>query len=279
MLLGAAVLSILTALLFGAMPALRSMRVDPQAALQTAAGRVANTREGRRTRSVLVAAEVACTVVLLIVTGLLLRSFSRLLTQERDFDAGRVTLAQVNLYTPQYGDKEKDSAALRARFVDRALDDLGHLPGVQSVAMTSEMPMAGETWVDGIFRPDHPLPPGQEPSANMRWVSPSYAATLRIPLLAGRDLQPSDKDHPTHVLVSQQTAHTIWPGEDPVGKTFTTGEPTKFTVVGVVADARINDLKNTASMIYLPYWQNPWWRAYFFVRGSQSATFVASSIR
>ena len=278
-LLGAALLSILTALLFGAMPALRSMRVDPQSALQTTAGRVANTREGRRTRSLLVAGEVACTVVLLIVTGLLLRSFSRLLTQERDFDAGRVTLAQVNLYAPQYGDKEKDSAALRARFVDRALDDLGRLPGVQSVAMTSEMPMAGETWVDGIFRPDHPLPPGQEPSANMRWVSPSYAATLRIPLLAGRDLQSSDKDHPTNVLVSQQTAQTIWPGEDPVGKTFTTGEPTKFTVVGVVADARINDLKSTASMIYLPYWQNPWWRAYFFVRGSQSATVVAPSIR
>jgi ABC-type antimicrobial peptide transport system permease subunit len=64
-----------------------------------------------------------------------------------------------------------------------------------------------------------------------------------------------------------------------VGKTFTTGEPTKFTVVGVVADARINDLKTTASMIYLPYWQNPWWRAYFFVRGSQSATVLAPSIR
>jgi predicted permease len=278
-LLGAAGLSILTALLFGAMPALRSMRVDPQSALQNVSGRVANTREGRRTRSLLVAGEVACTVVLLIVTGLLLRSFSHLLTQQRDFDAGRVTLVQVNLYAPQYGDKQEKSAALRAGFVDRSLQDLGRLPGVQSVAMTSEMPLAGETWVDTIFRPDHPVAPGHQPNANMRWVSPSYAGTLRIPLLSGRDLQPSDKDHPTNVLISQQTARAVWLGENPVGKTFNTGNQTSFTVVGVVADARINDLKNTVNMIYLPYWQNPWWRAYFFVRSAQPTTALAASIR
>jgi predicted permease len=78
-LLAAAGLSILTALLFGALPALRSMRVDPQSAMQASSNRVANSREGQRTRNVLIASEVACTVVLLIVTGLLMRSFSRLL--------------------------------------------------------------------------------------------------------------------------------------------------------------------------------------------------------
>ena len=102
----------------------------------------------------------------------------------------------------------------------------------------------------------------------MRWVSPSYIDTLKIPLIEGRNLQPSDREHPTNALISQQSAHTIWPGEDPLGKTFTTGEDATYTVVGVVADARINDLKKTASMIYLPYWQNPWWRAYFLVRSS-----------
>jgi predicted permease len=141
------------------------------------------------------------------------------------------------------------------------------------------MPLAGETWIDNVYRPDHPVPRNQEPAANMRWVSPSYLDTLRIPLIEGRNLQASDREHSNNALVSQQAARTIWPGEDPLGKTFTTGDKEKYTVVGVVADARINDLKKTANMVYLPYWQNPWWRAYFFLRSSQPASALTDSIR
>jgi predicted permease len=278
-LLAAVGLSILTALLFGSLPALRSLRVDPQAALQSNSSRMASTREGRRTRNLLVGVEVACTVVLLIVTGLLVRSFSRVLTQQREFDAHNVTLAQVDLFAPQYGDDMDKSQNVRAAFIDRALENLRQIPGVQSVAMTSEMPLAGDTWVDGIERPDHPLPPQLEPDANMRWISPGYLDVLRIPLLEGRNLQASEKDHPTNALISQQTARTIWPGEDPVGKTFTTGDKTVYTVVGVVADARINDLKKTASMIYLPYWENPLWREHFLIRSNQPTSSLSDSIR
>jgi len=278
-LLAAAALSILTALLFGSLPALRSMRVDPQSALQSNSSRMANTREGKRTRNLLVAAEVACTVVLLIVTGLLVRSFSRLLTQQREFDSHQVTLAQVDLFSPQYGDDMNVSAATRAAFIDRALENLRQLPGVQSVAMTSELPLGGDTWVDDILRPDHPVPPTQEPTANMRWVSPGYVDTLRIPLMEGRNLQPSDRDHSANALISQQTARTVWPGQDPVGKTFTTGDTKQYTVVGIVADARINDLKKTASMVYLPYWENPLWREYFLIRSEQPTSTLSDSIR
>ena len=278
-LLAAAGLSILTAVLFGALPALRSMRVDARSAMQSNSGRVASSREGRRTRNLLVAAEVACTVVLLIVTGLLLRSFSRLLTQQREFDSRHVTLAQVDLYAPQYGDTISGSDTVRAAFIDHALESLGRLPGVESVAMTSEMPLAGDNWIDGIYRPDHPVPRNQEPAANMRWVSPSYLDTLRIPLIEGRNLQASDRDHPNNALISQQMARAAWPGENPLGKTFTIGDAEKYIVVGVVADARINDLKKTANMVYLPYWQNPWWRAYFFLRSSQPASALMDSIR
>jgi predicted permease len=145
--------------------------------------------------------------------------------------------------------------------------------------MTSELPIGGETWVDSIVRADRPMSPGQEPHANIRWVSPSYISTLKIPLIAGRDLQPSDQNHPTNVLISEQAAHAAWPGEDPVGRMFELDGDTKYTVVGVVADARINDLKRTASMVYVPYWQNPWWRAFFFIRSPQSASALADSIR
>jgi len=276
-LLVAAGLSIVTALLFGLLPALRSIRVDPQMAMSATPGRVSDSREGQRARWLLVGGEVACTVALLIVCGLLVRSFSQLMTQQRDFDADYVTLIQVNLDTPQYGNSS--GVTTRGNFIDRALNDLGQLPGVQSVAMTSEMPMGGESWVGSIIREDHPVPLGQAPSANRRWVSPSYISTLKIPLRAGRNLQPADRNHPTDVLITEHTARTAWPGEDPIGKGFKLGGDTQYTVVGVVADARINSLKSTASIVYVPYWQNPLLRTYFLLRSPQPTTALADSIR
>ena len=278
-LLGAAGLSILTAVVFGLLPALRSMRVDPQSALQTSTVRVSSSRESRRTRHLLVGAEVACTLALLIVTGLLVRSFSTLLDQNRDFDSSHVTLAQVYLYAPEYGDAVKNSDQARAGFQDRALAALAHIPGVQSVASTSETPMGGDTWINLVQRPDHPLPDAATPDANIRWISPTYAATLHIPLVAGRDLEPSDKDHNTNALISEKAARSIWPDENPVGRTFKMGDATVYTVVGVLADARINDLQTTASMIYLPYWQNPWWRVNFLIRSPEATAGLTSAIQ
>lgn len=280
-LLGAAALSILTAFLFGLLPALRAIHVDPQSALQTSTIRVSASRESRRTRHLLVAAEVACTVALLIVTGLLVRSFATLLDQNRDFDSSHVTYAQVFLYATQYGNSSSDpkTQAVRAAFDDRALAALAQIPGVQSVASTSETPMGGETWINLIQRPDHPLPDAQTPDANIRWISPSYAATLRIPLVAGRDLTGADRNHPTNALISEKAARAIWPGTSPIGHTFKMGDDTVYTVVGVLADARINDLQSTANMIYLPYWQNPWWRLNFLIRSPEATSGLAPAIR
>ncbi|HET7347370.1 MAG TPA: ABC transporter permease [Acidobacteriaceae bacterium] len=278
-LLGAAALSILTALFFGMLPALRSMRIDPQTALQAGSTRVSSSRETQHTRHLLVGAEVACTLALLIVTGLLVRSFATLLNQNRDFDASHVTLAQVYLYAPQYGDSIKDSQKVRGAFQDRAIAALHQIPGVQSVASTSEQPLAGDTWIDAIGRPDHPLPPNETPTANVRWISPGYASTLRIPLRAGRDLSDDDKNHPTNALISEKAARAIWPGENPIGRIFTLGNVTRYTVVGILADARINDLKTTANMIYLPYWENPWWRVNFLIRSPQPTAGLTPEIQ
>lgn len=275
----AAGLSILTALFFGLLPALRSMRVDPQTALQTGTTRVSSGRESRRTRHLLVATEVACTVALLIVTGLLVRSFSTLLGQNRNFDSSRVTLARAFMYAPQYGDEVDKNGTARGAFIERTITALGRIPGVQSVASVSELPLAGDVWIDNVTRPDHPVPAGHEPSANIRWISPGYAATLRIPLVAGRDLTGDDKNHPTNVLISQDAARTIFPETNPIGHILHLNDKTDFTVVGILADARINQLDHTAPMIYIPYWQSPWWRVTFLVRSPQPASALASSIR
>jgi hypothetical protein len=176
-------LSIAAAIVFGMLPALRSLRVAPQAALQANSTRAANTQEIRRTRSVMVAAQVACTVVLLIVTSLALRSFSHLMRQNRGFDSSRVTLAQVDLFAPRYGDFSGTTTA-KLIFADRALAALNRLPGVQSVALTSATPLTGETWVDTLNRPDHPIPPAEQPPINVRFINQDYLTTMQIPRLS-----------------------------------------------------------------------------------------------
>ena len=272
-LVGALGLSVATALLFGLVPAIRSLRIEPQSALKTKSQNAASTRAGERARNMLVAGEVACTVGLLILCGLLLRSLSTVLTQHRDFDASHLTLVRVDLNGRRY-----DSGAVRASFMGKAMSRLRDIPSVQSVALTSATPLTGNTWVDGMFRPDRPTREGEAPIANMRWVSPSYVSTLRIPLLEGRDLKPSDRNHPTNVLISQRTAREVWPHEDAVGRTFKAGGET-YTVVGVVANARINSLKNTENMVYVPYWGNPWWWTTYLIRSPLPASSLAPLIR
>jgi predicted permease len=278
----AAGLSTLSAVLFGILPALRSLSVPPQAVLQINSARAANSREGRHTRNVLVAAEVAGTVVLLIVTGLVLRSFSRLLRQDRGFDSSNVTAAQVDLFTSQYGDRLSNIKAVKLAFVDRTLAALAGLPGVQSVAVTSAMPLTGETWVDELVRPDHPVPQAERPLINVRWINSAYLATMQIPLLAGRNLSPADRADPYVALISAKTARDGFPGEDPVGRTIEGIVPDDkhpITVIGVVADARINGLKDAAPMVYMPYWTWTPWTLTFLVRSSQAGETLIPEVR
>ena len=278
-LLFAAGLSMLTAVFFGLLPALRTLHVDPQSAMQTNPARVANTREGAATRNLLVAAEVACTVVLLIVTGLVIHSFAHILDQERGFHADHVTVAQVDLYAPEFGGPDAKANQAKNAFIDRTLAQLQQLPGVSAAAMTSAMPFTGDRWIDGVNRPDHPVPAGQGAKANIRWVSPAYLSLMHIPIINGRGLSPQDRDHLMNVVISQKLARDAWPGEDPVGKDFNQGDNGGYTVVGVAADAHINNLKTVTDMVYKPYWNDPPWTVSLLVRSAQPTDAIASSIR
>jgi len=280
-LLFSAGLSIAAAIVFGMLPALRSLRVAPQAALQANSTHAANTQESGRTRSLMVAAQVACTVVLLIVTSLALRSFSHLLHQDRGFDSSRITLAQVDLFAPQYGDFSGTRTA-KLIFTDRALAALNRLPGVQSVALTSATPLTGETWVDTLNRPDHPIPPADQPPINVRFVNQDYLSTMQMPLISGRNIVAADRAYPYVALISERTAREAFSGEDPVGKKINPIAPDDnhpMTVIGVVADTRINGLKDTAAMVYVPYWTFTPWTLSFLVRSSQPSDALISEIR
>jgi predicted permease len=274
-------LSIAAAIVFGMLPALRSLRVAPQAALQANSTRAANTQESQRTRSLMVAAQVACTIVLLIVTSLALRSFSHLMRQNRGFDSSRVTLAQVDLFAPQYGDFSGTTTA-KLIFTDHALAALYRLPGVQSVALTSATPLTGETWVDTLNRPDHPIPPAEQPPINVRFINQDYLSTMQIPLVSGRNIVAADRANPYVALISERTAREAFPGEDPVGKKINPIAPDDnhpVTVIGVVADTRINGLKDTAAMVYVPYWSFTPWTLSFLVRSSQPSDAMIPEMR
>jgi predicted permease len=281
-LLFAAAVSIMAAVTFGILPALRSMHVHPQAALQANSSRTVNSREGNRTRGLLVAGQVACTVVLLIVTSLVLRSFSRLLHQDRGFDSSHVTLAQVDLFSPEFGDKIPNVKAVKLAFVDRSLTALQQLPGVQSVTVTSAAPLTGETWVDDLTRPDHPVPQAQEPLINLRWIDHEYLSTMQIPLIEGRNFTVADRANPYVALISEKTAREGFPGENPIGRKISDIVPDdehSVTVIGVVADTRINGLKDTAAMVYMPYWAYTPWTLSFLVRSSQSSDALIPEMR
>ncbi len=275
-------LSVLAALSFGILPAIRSLRIHPHAALQANSTRTVNSQEGRQTRNLLVAGQVACTVILLIVTSLVLRSFSHLLRQDRGFDSSHVTLAQVDLFTPQYGDSQSNIKTVKLAFADRVLAGLQQLPGVQSATITSAAPLTGETWVDDLTRPDHPLPPAQLLPINVRWIDQNYLGTMQIPMIAGRNFTASDRNNPYLALISERTAREGFPGENPVGRQISDIVPDdkhNVTVIGVVADTRINGLKDRAAMVYMPYWTYTPWMLTFLVRSSQPSNALIPAMR
>lgn len=279
-------LSIATSLGFGILPALRSFRVMPQSALQASSTRLTSSKQAAHTRKMLVAIEVACSITLLIVTGLLTRSFSHLLTQDRAFNSQSVSVARADLSSSRYSSGEgipdnpgADPGSLaRAEMIDRTLDKLRALPGVQSVAATSVIPLTGDTSVDGIHRVDHPVPEGQVPMANRRFISPGYLSTMRIPLIAGRDFSEEDRTNPRVVIVSEKTAKAAWPDENPLGRSIRHWGRV-YTVVGVTADARISDLKRDVAVYYLPYWDFPPATPVFLVRSSQAIQALGPEMR
>jgi predicted permease len=274
----AVALTVLTALAVGSFPALRSLQNEPQQILQTRSTRIFSAREATASRRFLVGFEVACTLVLLIFTSLVARSFARILSQNRAFDSNHVIVAQVNLLNPRYDQGGDSGSRARSSFVDRALDRLRAMPGVQFAAVTSAMPLTGESNVYGIHRADHPLAEDEAPTANLRNISPQYFAAMRIPLLAGQEFDEKERDHPDHAILSEKAAKVAWPGENPLGRTFRINGRT-YTVGGIAADARIIDLKSDAPVVYLPYWHDPPSTVLFLVRGSQSLEGLASTIR
>jgi predicted permease len=270
--------SAITALLSGIFPALNSLRSNPQRALQSSSTRVIRVGRASFARRALITFEIACTVVLLIVTGLVVRSFSRVLNQQHDFDAKHVVLAEVDLLSPRYEVANDSGDSARSAFIGRVLDKIRSAPSVEFAAITSTMPLTGDAAVHSIYRPDHPLPEGEVPTANLRNVSPGYFATMQTRLIAGREFTANERSHPQSAIISQTAAQAAWPDSQALGRQFKF-DGRIYTVTGIAADARIANLKENIPVVYLPFWHDPPGSVFFLVRTSRTLDEFAPAIR
>ena len=267
--------SVAAGLLFGLIPALRVARSQPQDALRAGGRGASQGRHSLRVSELLVTAEVALSAALLVAAGLLVSSLIRILGTEQGFRPDNVLTASVNLSGVKYREDKQ-----RTECFDRLLPALRRLPGVQSVGLSSALPLQGETWVDMITRDDDRRPVFQRPVANYRFISPDYFTAMEVPVRRGRAFEPADRSRDV-VIVSSSTAARIWPGENPIGKHVRKSEDSEGLeeVVGEVADTRTSMQGAPPLMVYKPYWKQPQSGGSFVIRTTQEPAAAATAVR
>jgi predicted permease len=278
-LLFASAITLGAGLLFGSAPAWHYSRADVHDALTVRAGTSAS-RTGRvALRSVLVVAQIALSVVLLVGAGLLTRSLAALSRVEPGFDPSHTLTLQFRLPVTKY----KTEAQISEMFT-RTLDEMRRVPGVENAALVRATPLNGNGESYPYFLADKPVADAQSaPIAQLNVVSPGYFATMRIPRLAGRDFAPDDRaDGNPVAIVNEQLAHRVWPNESALGKRIRFGgaDAKWATIVGVVKTVKHFRLsEDPLDEAYVPYMQRPLIFTEAVVRTSGDPAAIAGSIR
>jgi putative ABC transport system permease protein len=244
-----------TSVLFGLLPALRAAGTDPQEHLK-AGGRGGSGGDRRRARSVLIVAEVALSVVLLVGAGLLIRSFLALQRVDPGYDASDVLTFELSMPSGKYA----GGAARRAFFRDLS-GRLEALPGVTRVGIVSQLPLTGSGPLSPFAYNEETARNFESVTADGRNVSPEYFEAMDAQLIAGRIFTYQDSvGTPPVIIIDETLARLAWPGENAVGKQLQlapTGEENAFSeVVGVVEHMRQHDLtRDILHQIYYPVGQ------------------------
>lgn len=267
--------TLMTGLTIGLLPALQAARVNVNETLKDASR--GSTAAGQRLRASLLVAEVSLSLVLLVAAGLLLASFARLQRVEPGFEPEGIFTAQLGL-PPQRYDGDKLVA-----FYEQLFRRLSTLPSSTSAALTDRVPLTGGQTPAPVAVVGRPVPPMSErPYANRHLVSPKYFTTLGIRLRAGRDFDERDSARVPHVVIINETfAARHFPGEDPIGRTLITGMgQLPSQIVGVVADVRSSGLNTAPEADYfLPALQRPETFTNILVRTDLGPTAMASIVR
>ena len=245
-----ALVSLLTTLLFGLFPALASSRADLHESLKEGGRAGRGSARGSRARAALVIVEVALALVLSIGASLMMRTVYNLSNVDPGFNPRSLFTASVELPRAKFKAKEQVVA-----FFDRVLERVRALPGVQSAALTSSLPLGGN-YFRGSFQVEGQQysAPSEYPVFSLRTVDASYLKTLQIPLRRGRAFDAADRPGtPPVVMINETTAKRLFGGADPLGKHLD-----KMAIIGVTADIKHEDVSNEAGTeLLLPFAQQP----------------------
>ena len=270
-------LSLLTSIIFGLVPALKSSNISLQQALKEAVQRSAGAWLGRRTQSLLVVLEIALAFVVLIGAGLMIKSFLRILSTDPGFNPDNILIVEMKLPFSKYPEGHRI-----ATFYQQLLERVGALPGVSSAGATSHVPFSGAIFATPFIIEGLPAQE-REDEVSYRKVSSNYFTAMGIPLREGRFFTEQDVKGSLHVtLINEFAARKFWPNESPIGKRVKFSRNPKaswLTIVGVVGTIRDSGLDSEPEPeMYEHYLQNPGFLT-LVARTSESPALTASAIR
>jgi putative ABC transport system permease protein len=271
----------LTAGLFALAPAWRITRQDVREALQQGGNAASAGKTSQRYREVLVVAQIAFSLMLLIAAGLMVKSFGRL--QHVDPGVRTANLLTFELAVPGSAYPKPE---LKGRFISEFQRRVDSLPGVISSGAVGALPMGGGGFYLGrtFVREGEPLPPnGTEYPAMWNVITPEFLKTTGLQLIAGRDFTEQDtKDTLPVVIISQTLAKQMFPNQDPVGKVIRSwrDDNKPRQIVGVVADVKVGSLgEATQGTAFVPHQQDPWGIIAYVVRTEGDPTQYVASVR
>jgi len=274
-------LSLMTGLLLGVLPALGASRVDPNTTLKESEGTTAAGSQQSRLRSALIVAELALTSILLAGAGLLMQNAVRLQWTDPGLRPDHVLVMDVALPSARYPTPHE-----RAAFYRETVARVRSLPGVRHVGVVNNLPL--RDWTSFNFTVEgHPAPPPDEvPEALERVVSPDYFQAMGIPVRRGRAF--ADSEGPATipvVIVNEALVHRYFPGEDPVGRRLRPGGPDEpgapwYTIVGVVGNVRHLGMDAAPKPeIYNLHAQDPWPAMTFVVRTESDPAAMVAAVK
>jgi len=276
------VASVLTGILFGLVPALQISRPDVQETIRETGRGTSGSLRQSRFRQALIVAEVALCVVLLAGAGLLFRSFLHLQSVNTGFVAQQVLTARLSPSGTKF-----TSDADYVNFYNSVMEKIGGLPGVQDVGMINTLPLFKGPTV-GFKVEGHPVTtPDKWPGANYRSVSPNYFRAMSVPMVQGRAFTEQDREGATRVMiVNQELADRVLPGENPIGKRIGFGSPDPnqqpiwWEIVGVAADVRSLELREEpGSELYFSVLQNPFEGMSLVIRSHGEPSGLSAAVR
>ena len=268
--------TLVVGLLFGLVPAIGATRASLTDALKDGRAKATRVRRGSLRRA-LVVIEVALAIVLLAGSGLMLRSLSNLLAVDPGFDGTNVLTMSMSI--PVEGNARDSMPG----FYEQLLDRVRAVPGVAEASMTNCPPLNGRCsstiiWFDG----HEPENPAHAPTIGLDWVSPTWFATVKVPLRRGRTFTSADRlGTPVVAVVNDVAAKKFWPGENPIGKHIGAGMGgmKDAEVIGVVGGVRLRADSAPKPDVYISYLQFPRGGTILFVRAARNPTAIAADVR